>query len=164
MPVSGSDTLRPADAFSATYGAVPESPLAIYELRPSALEKMKEFLLRGERRKAYHYALDEKLWAHALLLAKDLDQDSWKEAVQEFIRAELTFPPRDASSASNGQESLRILYSLISGQGGSSGRCGLEKFGRKGPLFNFLVGWIPYVSGATSGLMVRVWVVNLCKY
>ncbi|KZV90262.1 hypothetical protein EXIGLDRAFT_750750 [Exidia glandulosa HHB12029] len=117
---SANDALRPADTFAAAYGvsSTSEAPIAVYELRPSALDKLQEFLLRGERRKAYHFALDEKMWTHALLLAKDLDKDSWKEAVQEFIRAELMTPTEGAES--NGRESLRIMYSLISGSGASS--------------------------------------------
>jgi hypothetical protein len=118
--------MRSADAIHNAYssGTNTEAPLAVYEVRPSALSKLQEFLLRGERRKAYHYALDEKMWAHALLLSSSLDKDAWKEAAQEFIRAELMTPPTDGT-ASNGRESLRMLYSLISGQAGAAGelRC-----------------------------------------
>lgn len=119
---TGLDNMRPADSFASAYGSgsPSEAPLAVYELRSSALEKLQEFLLRGERRKAYHYALDEKMWAHALLLANGLDKDSWKEAVQEFLRAELMSPGQGSSSASNGRESLRIMYSLIAGQGAAA--------------------------------------------
>jgi len=36
-----------------------ENPVAVSILRPSALTKIQEFLLHGERRQAYHFALDE---------------------------------------------------------------------------------------------------------
>lgn len=101
-------------------------------LRAAALDKIEEFLLRGERRQAYHYALDEKLWAHAMVIASSIDKEAWKEVVSEFIRAELgvkgdssfALPGRpDAQGSSvNGREGLRMAYSLFSGQGAAAGR------------------------------------------
>ncbi|KII88484.1 hypothetical protein PLICRDRAFT_60522, partial [Plicaturopsis crispa FD-325 SS-3] len=95
-----------------------EAPIAVNTLRPSALEKIQEFLLRGERRKAYHYALDEKLWAHAMVIASSIDSESWKEVVRDFLKTELG--TRDDTSRTNGRESLRVAYSLFSGQGAAS--------------------------------------------
>lgn len=110
-----------------------ESPISVSTLRPSALVKIQEFLLRGERRHAYHFALDEKLWAHAMIIASSIDKDAWKEVVNEFLRSELGVKndePRqptflrnsEASSvATNGREWLRVAYSLFSGQGPAAG-------------------------------------------
>ncbi|KAJ7235468.1 Sec23-binding domain of Sec16-domain-containing protein [Mycena haematopus] len=102
-----------------------EVPIATSTLRPSALDKIQDFLVRGERRKAYHYALDEKLWAHAMLIASSIDRDAWKETVNEFLRTELgaktSVSAADASQAPiNGREGLRVAYSLYSGQGSAS--------------------------------------------
>ncbi|KAJ6502501.1 Sec23-binding domain of Sec16-domain-containing protein [Mycena sanguinolenta] len=102
-----------------------EAPIATSTLRPSALVKIQDFLVRGERRKAYHYALDEKLWAHAMLIASSIDRDAWKEAVNEFLRTELgtktSISGPDASQTPvNGREGLRVAYSLYSGQGSAS--------------------------------------------
>ncbi|KAJ7632637.1 Sec23-binding domain of Sec16-domain-containing protein [Roridomyces roridus] len=98
-----------------------ESPIATCTLRPSALDKIQDFLLRGERRKAYHYALDERLWAHAMIIASSIDRDSWKETVNEFLRTELGSKSQSTATApSNGREGLRVAYSLYSGQGSAS--------------------------------------------
>ncbi|KAF7338256.1 Protein transport protein sec16 [Mycena venus] len=102
-----------------------EVPIATSTLRPSALDKIQDFLVRGERRKAYHYALDEKLWAHAMLIASSIDRDAWKETVNEFLRTELgvktSVSGAEASqSLTNGREGLRVAYSLYSGQGSAS--------------------------------------------
>lgn len=90
--------------------------------------------MRGETRQAYHYALDEKLWAHAMVIASSVDKAAWKEVVQEFIQSELgvreprntpTLPSTQSAGApqlANGRESLRVLYSLFSGQGSQAGR------------------------------------------
>ncbi|KAF8212186.1 Sec23-binding domain of Sec16-domain-containing protein [Mycena galopus ATCC 62051] len=102
-----------------------EVPIATSTLRPSALDKIQDFLVRGERRKAYHFALDEKLWAHAMLIASSVDRDAWKETVNEFLRTELgaktSLLGADASQPpTNGREGLRVAYSLYSGQGSAS--------------------------------------------
>lgn len=105
------------------------APISVTTLRIAALDKIEEFLLRGERRQACHYALDEKLWAHAMVIASSIDKETWKEVVGEFIRAELgvkgetsfTLPGRTDVLTSNGREGLRVAYSLFSGQGAAAG-------------------------------------------
>lgn len=125
----------PADGFGASGSlASNETPISITTLKPSALEKIQEFLIRGERRQACHYALDEKLWAHAMVIASSIDRDAWQETVKEFIRSELgsggaqdekmrTSDSRRGSlltPKSDGRESLRVAYSLFAGQGVTS--------------------------------------------
>ncbi|KAI6150749.1 Sec23-binding domain of Sec16-domain-containing protein [Pisolithus tinctorius] len=116
-----------ADGYNASLPATNESPVSVTATRPSALDKIQEFLVRGERRQAYHYALDEKLWAHAMIISSGIDKEAWKEVVSEFLKAELgvhdpqhalvaggndNMPPR-----TSGRECLRVVYSLFSGQG-----------------------------------------------
>lgn len=110
----------------------PDTVLAVSTLRSSCLDKIQEFLLRGERRQAYCYALDEKLWTHAMIIASSIDKDAWKEVVNEFLKAELgvkdegtherSYPKmKDALvSLTNGREGLRVAYSLFSGQGSAA--------------------------------------------
>ncbi|KAL0071380.1 hypothetical protein AAF712_001237 [Marasmius tenuissimus] len=105
-------------------------------LRPSSLDKIQEFLLKGEKRKACHYALDQKLFAHAMVIASGIDKETWKEVVNEFLRSELgskdlaskasvnpafahSLAPNGigAPATTNGREGLRVAYSLFSGQG-----------------------------------------------
>jgi hypothetical protein len=126
----------PADGFGASGGLVSkEEPLSVTTLKPSALEKIQEFLIRGERQQACHYALDEKLWAHAMVIASSIDRETWQETVKEFIRAELGSKDfKDDKTRSNdlrrgslltptpnGREGLRVAYSLFAGQGAGSG-------------------------------------------
>ncbi|KAF9264646.1 hypothetical protein L218DRAFT_862380 [Marasmius fiardii PR-910] len=108
--------------------------IQVSTLRPSSLDKIQVFLLRGEKCKAYHYALDQKLWAHAMVIASGIDKEAWKEAVNEFLRSELgskdmtprpsansVLPQSQAPSATtNGREGLRVAYSLFSGQGAAA--------------------------------------------
>ncbi|KAL4265213.1 Protein transport protein sec16 [Pleurotus pulmonarius] len=106
-----------------------ETPLSTTVLRSSALDTIQDFLIRGERKKAYHYALDEKLWAHALVIASGIDKESWKEAVNEFLKVELTSKAVNGAAPSmhtssrqpnHGREALRVAYSLFSGQGAAA--------------------------------------------
>ena len=84
----------------------------------SAMRKIQELLLRGEKQKAYHYALDERLFAHALVIASGIDKEAFKEAVNDFVRSDLGV---EAGAPTNGLESLRVAYSLFSGQPSMAG-------------------------------------------
>jgi len=117
--------------FAAPTVEINETPLATYTVKGSALDKITDFLIRGERRKAYHYALDEKLWAHAMVIASSVDKDAWKDVVNEFVRAELgrSDQPRAATGlqvanlqpSSGGREALRVAYNFFAGQGAAAG-------------------------------------------
>lgn len=110
-----------------------ETPISVSTLLPSALDKIQEFLVRGERRQAYHYALDERLWAHAMIIASSVDKEAWKDVVNEFLKAELGVHETlqrgtshvngrgVTSQPTNGREWLRVTYSVFSGQGPAAG-------------------------------------------
>lgn len=134
--------------FSSLTDVHSESPISVSTLKASSLDKIQEFLLQGQRRQAYHYALDERLWAHAMIIASGIDKEAWKEVVNEFLKTELGTqessgfqsrlqPPDALGPAVNGREGLKVAYSLLSGQGAASGRfCG---FPRQLPSLTFLV-------------------------
>lgn len=68
---------------------------------PEAIEALRKILLQGEQEKAVWYAADQRLWAHALLLASTLHPDIWRQVIQEFIRQEIrTFGQNTESLAS----------------------------------------------------------------
>uniref|UniRef100_A0A8H7Y1B2 Protein transport protein sec16 n=1 Tax=Psilocybe cubensis TaxID=181762 RepID=A0A8H7Y1B2_PSICU len=107
-------------------GPVDETPISVVTLRPSTLDRIEDLLLQGERRQAYQFAMDQKLWAHAMIIASSIDKESWKEVVSDFLRTELSSKeevPRGVTngggiqSHKNNRESLRVAYSLYSGQG-----------------------------------------------
>ena len=101
--------------------------LSVHTVRASALDTIQGHLAQGDRGAAYRYALDEQLWAHAMIIASSIDKEAWKEVVNEFIRSELsaqgvadsTGP--DATASGAGREPLKVAYSLYSGQGATSG-------------------------------------------
>jgi len=106
--------------------------LSVQTVKASALDRIQELLTQGERSAAYRYALDEKLWAHAMIIASSIDKEAWKEVANEFIRSELnaqgivdaTGPGRrDTMAPSAGREPLKVAYSLYSGQGAASSAC-----------------------------------------
>lgn len=144
------DSAAGASAFMTTMATVPfgssgalstghtaNRKVAEYTVHASSLDKLQEFLLKGEKKMAYHYALDEKLWAHAMVIASSIDKDAFREVVDEFVKAELctkddkvaTSPPRMSRQDTvrgviNGRESLRLAYSLYSGQTSTAGKSG----------------------------------------
>jgi hypothetical protein len=112
-------------------GSFDEPPISVTTLRSSALDRIEELLLQGDRRQAYRFAADERLWAHAMVIASSIDKEAWKEVINEFLRSELctkeVMRSESFTSLGNqpqrGRESLRVAYSLFSGQGASSGTC-----------------------------------------
>ncbi|EKM55569.1 uncharacterized protein PHACADRAFT_144091 [Phanerochaete carnosa HHB-10118-sp] len=106
-----------------------DATISMHTLRSSQLNKIQQCLLRGDRRAAYQYAADEKLWAHAMVIASSIDKEAWKEVVTEFLRSELA--SKEASvgllhktdsktTQSSGREPLKVAYSLFAGQGSAS--------------------------------------------
>lgn len=90
-------------------------------LKTSHLDKIQNLLLRGDRRGACHYAADERLWSHALVIASSIDKECFREVVTEFVRAELAKSSQNSGADGlSGRESLRVAYSLYGGNGASS--------------------------------------------
>ncbi len=97
-----------------------EPVVASYQVKASTLDRIQDLLLHGDRKQACRVALDSRLWSHALLISRGLDEESWKEAAHEFIKMELTpSPTGDDSSLSvaDNRESLRLAYGLLAGDG-----------------------------------------------
>ncbi|KAL9625331.1 MAG: hypothetical protein Q9160_000394 [Pyrenula sp. 1 TL-2023] len=113
-------------------------------LDPSALESVRQNLLRGDREKAVWDAVDAGLWAHAMLISSTLDKQIWRQVVQEFVRQEV-------KTAGNNTESLAALYEIFAGNLDESvdelvppsARAGLQmvsKVSSAGPTKNALDG------------------------
>lgn len=111
---------------------------------PEAMEALRKLLVRGEREKAVWHAVDQRLWAQAMLLASTLDPNIWKQVVQEFVRQEVKTFGRNT-------ESLASLYQIFAGNWEESidelvppsARAGLQMVsmvGRTGPTKNALDG------------------------
>lgn len=85
-----------------------ESKKVVEPLNPEALEVLRKLLLQGEREKAVWYAVDQRLWDHAMLLSSTLESKLWKQVLQEFIRQEVKTFGRNT-------ESLASLYQIFAG-------------------------------------------------
>ena len=78
-------------------------------LDPNAVEFIRKSLVRGEREKAVWSAVDNRLWAHAMLVASTLpDRGIWKQVVQEFVRQEVR-------GIGMNTQSLATLYEVFAG-------------------------------------------------
>lgn len=108
-----------------------DTVVATHTLNSSHLDKIQEFLLKGEKRAASHYASDQKLWAHAMVIASSVDKQAWKDVVTEFVRTELASPA--PGKATDGREALRVAYSLFAGHGPASSKLYLCGRGRSLP-------------------------------
>lgn len=75
---------------------------------PEAMEALRKILLGGEREAAVWYAVDQRLWAQAMLLASTLDPNIWKQVVREFVRQEV-------KTLGTNTESLACFYQILAG-------------------------------------------------
>jgi COPII coat assembly protein SEC16 len=91
--------------------SIDASALATYNLTTDFLRSMRSYLMQGDRQGAIRIAVDQKMWAHALLIASSVNQNVWRETVEMFIRTEL----RDTGSKDF--DSLRFLYGVLGGEG-----------------------------------------------
>ena len=109
-----------------------------------AMEELRRSLLQGDREKAIWLAVDNRMWAHAMLIATTLDPKIWKQISSEFIKQEV-------KSYGENTESLSALYQIFSGNGEESidelvppsARAGLQmisKVASNGPTKNALDG------------------------
>ena len=73
-----------------------------------AVEELRKQLLRGQREQAVWRAVDNRLWAHAMLLSSTLDRSIWKQVSQEFVRHEV-------KTLGDNTESLAALYQIFAG-------------------------------------------------
>ncbi|PLW57692.1 hypothetical protein PCANC_01350 [Puccinia coronata f. sp. avenae] len=105
----------------------PQDIIASYHTRASHLDSIQALLSNGDRQKAVHVAVEQRMWPHALIIANSLGHDIWRETVKEFVRFEMgdgdmsllghgslgSAPP----SPPKGREALRTLYTLFAGAG-----------------------------------------------
>ena len=113
-------------------------------VKPEAMEDLRKILLHGEREKAAWHAVDNHLWAHAMLLASTLEKNVWRQVSQEFVRQEV-------KTFGDNTESLAALYQIFAGNWDESmdelvppsARAGLQlisKTATTGPTKNALDG------------------------
>ena len=113
-------------------------------VKPEAIEDLRKVLLHGEREKAVWHAVDNHLWAHAMLLASTLEKSVWRQVSQEFVRQEV-------KTFGGNTESLAALYQIFAGNWEESmdelvppsARAGLQlvsKIATTGPTKNALDG------------------------
>ncbi|RDX56664.1 hypothetical protein OH76DRAFT_1426347 [Lentinus brumalis] len=121
IPVTSTELLSSSYSLSSALPNTQDQTVSKTVVRSSQLDKIQDLLARGDRRGACHYAADEKLWSHALLIASSIDKECWKEVVTEWIRAELvTDTTSTQGEVTNGREPLRVAYSLFSGNGAAA--------------------------------------------
>jgi COPII coat assembly protein SEC16 len=100
-----------ATSMAAQSTIVDPNALATYNLTTDFLRSVRSLLMQGDRQSAIRKAVDQKMWGHALLIASSVDQNVWRETVEQFIRSEL----RDTGTKDF--DSLRFLYGVLGGEG-----------------------------------------------
>ncbi|KAK9766027.1 hypothetical protein K7432_005196 [Basidiobolus ranarum] len=78
---------------------------------PGALDSLQDLLLKGDRSEATAFAMENHLWAHALIIGSCVGKSTWQQVIQRFTLEELT------SSSNSERESMAIMYNLFAGLG-----------------------------------------------
>lgn len=86
--------------------------LRSYDVQDGSLQQIRQLLIRGQRKEAVDFASEQKMWAHAMIIASAVDQDTWRAVANEFIDYELSHN----QASGNGSSSLKTIYHLFSGQ------------------------------------------------
>jgi hypothetical protein len=97
------------------------------DLSDSMLSKMENYLLNGDRKGAVEYAIQEDLWAHALIISSCVDKELWQRVIQNFVDREMNCTPemrfnRTFNNIAGNNQALRVMYSLFSGAGASASK------------------------------------------
>ncbi|KAE9981927.1 hypothetical protein BLS_006839 [Venturia inaequalis] len=96
-----------ADAFGITQSTPIRAQPEAFD--PAGVNVLRNHLYGGQREQAVWYAVDQRLWAHALLIAQTIDnKDIWKQVVQEFVRKEVR-------NLGDNTEALAALYQVFAG-------------------------------------------------
>jgi hypothetical protein len=95
-----------ADLSGIAASAVPKTQAEPVD--PTAVDQLRQHLLRGEREKAVWEAVDKRLWAHAILISNTVSKDLYKQVIQEFVQKEVR-------TAGENTESLAALYEVFAG-------------------------------------------------
>lgn len=93
------------------------------DLSDQMLSKIEHFLLNGDRKGAVDYAIQEDLWAHALIISSCVDKELWQKVIANFVDREMNATPemrqsRHFNNIAGNNQALRVMYSLFSGAGG----------------------------------------------
>lgn len=88
-----------------------------------SLDKLEEYLIQGDKDGACQFAVENDMWAHALIISQNQSSESFKRVMSQFIDREL-FSTGDELKVQvpGNKKALRMLYSVFSGAGADAGK------------------------------------------
>ncbi|ORE02933.1 hypothetical protein BCV72DRAFT_308677 [Rhizopus microsporus var. microsporus] len=95
------------------------------DLSDRVLSKIERYLMRGDRAGAVNYAMQEDLWAHALIISSCVGKDLWQQVISSFVDREMNATAemrrnRTFHNIAGSNQPLRVLYCLFSGVGSAA--------------------------------------------
>ncbi|KAI9251704.1 Sec23-binding domain of Sec16-domain-containing protein [Sporodiniella umbellata] len=115
-------TVEDDSNFSLPSQTAQEEPTDLSDL---LLSKIERFLHNGDRVGAVNYAIQEDLWAHALIISSCVGKELWQQVITGFVGREMNATPemrqtRTPHNIAGTNQPLRVLYSLFSGLGSAA--------------------------------------------
>ncbi|CAO3692145.1 unnamed protein product [Rhizopus stolonifer] len=95
------------------------------DLSDQLLSKIESYLLNGDRVGAVNYAIQEDLWAHALIISSCVGKELWQKVIAGFVDREMNATTemrqtRTFHNIAGSNQPLRVMYSLFSGVGAAA--------------------------------------------
>ncbi|KAK6354064.1 hypothetical protein TWF730_008482 [Orbilia blumenaviensis] len=78
----------------------------------NALDAIRTHLMKGDRDAAVWFAIENRQWAHAILIASTTSPELYKRTVQEFVKQEIK---TSDGTERPGMQSLAVLYEVFAG-------------------------------------------------
>ncbi|KAJ6259706.1 hypothetical protein Dda_5344 [Drechslerella dactyloides] len=75
----------------------------------NALETIRTHLMKGDREAAVWFAIENRQWAHAILISSTTSPELYKRTVQEFVKQEVK------NEETTGMEAMAVLYEVFAG-------------------------------------------------
>ncbi|KAK6344254.1 vesicle coat component [Orbilia brochopaga] len=75
----------------------------------NALETIRTHLMKGDREAAVWFAIENRQWAHAILISSTTSPELYKRTVQEFVKTEVK------NGETTGMEAMAVLYEVFAG-------------------------------------------------
>ncbi|RUS28922.1 Sec23-binding domain of Sec16-domain-containing protein [Jimgerdemannia flammicorona] len=125
VPPKDSQTENDLNTFTVPADSQPDTQFSVDDAVDSdatrILDALQDLLLKGDRPAAVKYAIQEDLWAHALIIGSCVNKEVWREVVNGFAQRELAgdaIPGQASKKAVQADRvALRVLYALFAGHG-----------------------------------------------
>ncbi|KAJ3121220.1 hypothetical protein HK098_003897 [Nowakowskiella sp. JEL0407] len=123
--LSSANNKANANVLLALQGILALPEVSTSSVKSTPLDEIESLLLKGDRSGACDVTVAKELWAHALIIASNVDKDKYNYVVTEFLKAQFG---RGVGGELPGEDrpALQVIYGLFGGLGAAAGNIGAK--------------------------------------